>query len=60
MPLFKSSNFKTPNWGQEDRVHNWRNYISEDMQKIWDTFTDEQKEKIAENADNIADSEDWD
>lgn len=42
------------------RVHDWRNYISEDMIAIWHTFTDEQRKVIYENAEQIAFHEDWD
>lgn len=52
--------YKSPDWNNLDRVHEWKNYISEDLVMIWDTFTDIQKKVIAENADNIADREEWD
>lgn len=54
------SDYQHPDWTQQDRVHNWRNYISERLQAMWDTFTDEQKAAIAEGAQEAADREDWD
>jgi hypothetical protein len=41
-------------------VHDWRNYISPAVRAMWDTFTDEQKQAIAENADDHASREEWD
>lgn len=52
--------YKNPHWEVYDRVHGWRNYISEELAKIWDTFSDSQKKIIAENADRLAMLEDWD
>ncbi len=42
------------------RPHEWKNYISKELQAIWDTFTDEQKQILADNADEIASREEWD
>ncbi len=30
-----------PDWGNAGRVHEWKNYISDEVQAMWDTFTDE-------------------
>lgn len=49
-----------PDFGNADRVHDWRNYVGDAMQGIWHTFTDEQKAAIALNADELAGREDWD
>lgn len=51
--------FLDPVWEEGSRVHNWRNYIGEDLQEIWQSFTYTQKLKIAENAQMIADREHW-
>ena len=42
------------------RVHNWRNYISEEVQAMWATFTAEQKRALARQADAQASAEEWD
>ena len=52
--------YLNPEWDKKDKVHNWRNYISNDLIKIWDTFSPEQKMVIASNADDQAGNEDWD
>jgi len=40
--------------------HDWRNYISEEVQGMWDTFPDDQKQALAQQANQIAGREDWD
>lgn len=52
--------WENPNWKEEDRVHNWRNYVSDEMQEMWHTFTPLQKQAIARAADEIAGREHWD
>lgn len=42
------------------RVHEWRNYISEEVRALWPTFNDEQKIAIARSADDLAGREEWD
>ena len=49
-----------PEWENTTKVHDWRNYINDDLRNIWETFTDKQKEIIAKNADELASIEDWD
>lgn len=49
-----------PQWENAGRVHDWRNYINEDLQAIWHTFTPEQRRVIAESAQDTADAEQWD
>lgn len=49
-----------PNWEIGGRVHNWRNYINEELREMWHTFTIEQKRAISKNADEQADGEEWD
>jgi hypothetical protein len=51
--------YLNPKWINTTRVHDWRNYISDDLRDIWDTFTDKQKEIIAKNADDQASNEHW-
>ena len=52
--------YENPQWEKAEKIHDWRNYISEDMQIIWDTFTPLQQRLIADNAQETADAEDWD
>lgn len=49
-----------PNWEIGGRVHNWRNYINDDLREMWHTFTIEQKRAISKNADEQASDEEWD
>lgn len=49
-----------PNWQSAGRVHEWKNYINEELQDIWGGFTDQQKRAIARNAEEVASKEDWD
>lgn len=49
-----------PKWNEASRVHDWRNYISEEVKFLWDTFSDVQKFAIMKQADNQANQEVWD
>ena len=57
---FRENEFLNPDWTDKNRVHNWKNYISKEMKEMWDSFTDEQKIAIGENADDMAGDERWD
>lgn len=52
--------WQDPKWDEYDRVHNWRNYASEELQLIWQSFTDKQKQVIASCFNDAADTEVWD
>lgn len=56
-----SGEWVSPEWPNEyfRYVHDWRRYISADMRAAWDTFTDDQKRMIFENAEAQADAEEW-
>lgn len=54
------SDWDKPKWYAEDRVHNWRNYISESVRSMWSSFTDEQKKALAAQAEEQAAQEEWD
>ncbi len=49
-----------PQWDHAGRVHDWRNHVGEGVQKIWHTFTPEQRMALAADADNRASNEYWD
>lgn len=57
---YAPDDFQHPFWAGAGRVHDWKNYIPIRLVNMWDTFTDEQKAAIAENAQNQANDEDWD
>lgn len=48
-----------PDWSEGGKCHNWRNHISVQLSVIWDTFTNEQKFAIYENAEHQAENEEW-
>lgn len=53
----------SPDWektGLRDKVHNWRNYVSIDLQCIWCSLDDNIKKILAENFNDIASQEEWD
>jgi hypothetical protein len=52
--------YREPEWTRTDRVHNWRNYISEEVQVAWPTFTPEQQAMLARQAEEQASREEWD
>jgi hypothetical protein len=54
------NDWNAPIWKDARKVHEWKNYISEEMRALWGTFTDAQKQAIAQNAKRIASQEHWD
>ncbi|TES71451.1 hypothetical protein E2P84_27405 [Burkholderia cepacia] len=54
------SDFAEPDWDKVDRVHNWRNYVFEDLIALWPTLPLRARAIIAANLQAIADREEWD
>jgi hypothetical protein len=52
--------WQQPNWELEDKVHNWRNYASKDLQHEWLNMSGKQRLIIAAALDDIASNEHWD
>ena len=52
--------YVAPDWESAGKVHDWRNYINESLRTLWPTFHSDQCHAIAQNAQEIADREDWD
>jgi len=52
--------YLNPDWERRQRVHNWRNYISEEVRAKWQTFTPEQRAALARQAEETSDHEEWD
>ena len=48
-----------PNWEEGGRVHNWRNHVGDRTRRLWATFTREQREALAMDADDLAGAEIW-
>jgi len=42
------------------RVHDWRNYVPEELQKDWNQLTERERQIIFVMADERASAEDWD
>jgi hypothetical protein len=49
-----------PKFGEESRVHDWRNYIPEELQKVWEDLPIEAKYAAYIVAYEQASKEDWD
>jgi hypothetical protein len=53
------NDYINPDWSDKNRVHNWKNYISDEMKAMWNSFTDAQKIAIGKNAEGTAGEENW-
>ena len=47
-------------WHDIGKVHDWRNYVPEDVKRMWRTFDDCQRDAIQAMAQEVADKEVWD
>lgn len=54
--------FESPTWQKIGKVrpHQWKNYVSEDVRRLWQSFNNEQKKALAECFEEIASREEWD
>lgn len=43
-----------PDWHNINRVHDWKNHVSNIVASMWDTFTDDQKKAISADAEEKA------
>lgn len=50
----------SPQFEAAGRIHDWRNYVPDNLHHIWDGLTEETKLVAFLIAENIADKEDWD
>lgn len=48
-----------PDWANTARVHDWKNYVNDELRSMWHMFSPTQKAAIARNAEDFADREDW-
>lgn len=46
-------------WKKGGRVHNWQNYVGENVRALWPGLSDELKLAIAKDADEQAGNEEW-
>lgn len=49
-----------PDWNDDSRIHNWKNYATDDLRNEWDNFSDNQKIIIGKALQEIALQEEWD
>lgn len=52
--------YANPDWDNPSKVHDWKNYVTEAVEAIWETFDHTQKKAIASMLQDIADREEWD
>lgn len=46
-----------PKWEEYEKVHGWRNYVSDRIKRLWPTFTLQQQAALAENFQELANEE---
>ena len=54
-----SSDWKRPKWKEGHKCHNWKNYISQEIQEHWSIFSDHQKRMLINQAQEMANREEW-
>ena len=52
--------WNTPLWDVDCHLYNWHNYVDDEVKCLWNHFTDEMKQALAQNFQGIADNEYWD
>lgn len=57
--MITPTNYACPKWDEAGKAHDWRNHIGKEVQQMWDTFTDAQKQALARAAEELADREEW-
>lgn len=58
--MYTPEDFLDPKWESATRVHEWKNYISDEVRDMWGEFTGRQRAALARQAQVEADSEIWD
>ena len=53
------SDYLDPDWKKFEKVHCWRNYVSEEVQGLWQTLTPELRAALARQAETEAGREEW-
>ncbi len=48
-----------PDWDKGGKVHNWKNYVSDELKALWEEFSEKQRIVLGENFDSIASDEEW-
>ena len=53
------SDYLQPMWKGKNRIYEWKNYIPQNQQAVWDTLTNEQRALFAKEANKKAQMESW-
>lgn len=59
MEELSDEELRDPRFSWATAVHDWRNYVSDELRAIWDTFTDEQRRVLHRCFDAMAEAEEW-
>ncbi|WP_228745558.1 recombinase RecA [Klebsiella quasipneumoniae] len=57
--IITPEDYFSPDWENKEKVHDWKNYASDGLIRIWGDFTLEQKLVIAQSLQKAADLEEW-
>lgn len=52
--------FESQNFNDVSRVHDWRNYVPDEIKEVWDNLTERERKLIFIMCEPIADREEWD
>ena len=52
--------WKSPDWENVSRVHDWRNYATIELRQHWKNMDDETKKIVSACLDYAASLEEWD
>ena len=52
--------YAEPEWSAAGRVHDWRNYINDEIKLMWESFSLTQRAALSRQAEEIASCEEWD
>ena len=58
--VYVPADWKSPKWKKAGKVHEWKNYVNETLQSMWEEFTEYQKQALAASAEESASREEWD
>lgn len=54
------SDWSEPKWGEGGRVHNWHNYVSDEIKALYPELSERVRRAIARQAEEQASAEEWD
>ena len=54
------NDWNDPEWKKYDRVHNWRNYASQELEDGWSDLPESLKIILSANFNEMASNEEWD